>query len=467
MGQVMRGLSSLVLIPIYTTHLAPAEFGLVELLTVVIDFASLLIGGRLGIALFKYYHDATSEEQKRKVVSTALVSASLANLAAIVLIAILSRGAAEWSSVPEGFDTALRVLSITLVLNAFNEVFFSYLRLKERPKAYVAANLLRFVGQLLLNILFIVYLGFGYWGIILAAVISSAILALLFACWLLPRIGITFSREYATSLFLFSFPLVISALGLYYVTLGNRYFLKLYQGLAAVGIYALAHKLGLTFTSLAWGPFATFWNTKQFEYARGPDAHRFFGTVFFYLNFVLIPAAVGVVVLTPHFLRIFATADYAPAIALVPWIVAAAIVQCWTDYLRFGIFHASRNRHLTYGTLISAVLVTLLYVWWIPREGALGAAKASFVALAVRLGYFAAVGCKFFPIDVPWGRFAVLSACFLAAHALLASWSLPDGIAMVVKGGIIVAIAIALAASPLTFPQHRALVTEWLARRRN
>ena len=113
------------------------------------------------------------------------------------------------------------------------------------------------------------------------------------------------------------------------------------------------------------------------------------------------------------------------------------------------------------------MLVTLLYVWWIPREGALGAAKASFAALVVRLGYFAAVGCKFFPIDVPWGRFAVLSACFLAAHALLASWSLPDGIAMVVKGGIIVAIAIALAASPLTFPQHRALVTEWLARRRN
>ena len=73
----------------------------------------------------------------------------------------------------------------------------------------------------------------------------------------------------------------------------------------------------------------------------------------------------------------------------------------------------------------------------------------------------------FLPIDVPWGRFAVLSACFLAAHALLASWSLPDGIAMVVKGGIIVAIAIALAASPLTFPQHRALVTEWLVRRRN
>jgi O-antigen/teichoic acid export membrane protein len=217
-------------------------------------------------------------------------------------------------------------------------------------------------------------------------------------------------------------------LGLYYVTLGNRYFLKLYQGLAAVGIYALAHKLGLTFTSLAWGPFATFWNAKQFEYARGPDAHRFFGTVFFYLNFVLIPAAVGVVVLTPHFLRIFATADYAPAIALVPWIVAAAIVQCWTDYLRFGIFHASRNRHLTYGTLISAVLVTLLYVWWIPREGALGAAKASFVALAVRrLGYFSAVGC-FRSTFV--GRFAVSSV--VLAHACLVSWSLPT-VAMVVK----------------------------------
>ena len=51
-GQALRGLSSLILLPIYTTFLSPAEFGLVELLNIVVDLTALLIGSRIGIGIF-------------------------------------------------------------------------------------------------------------------------------------------------------------------------------------------------------------------------------------------------------------------------------------------------------------------------------------------------------------------------------------------------------------------------------
>ena len=454
------------MLPLYATHLAPAEFGLAELVTVVVDFAALFSGGRLGIGIFKYYEAADTRERKRTVVSTALISACVTNLLAMLLIWALSPTLSGWMAAPRGFSSGLRVLSVTLLLNAVNEVFFSYLRLTDRPVVYVAASVSRLIGQLLLSILFIAHLGLGYWGIIYAALISSGALTLVFAISLLPRVGLTFSGGYAAKLWTFSLPIVVASLGMYYVTLGNRYFLNLYHGLAAVGIYALAYKFGLTFLSLVWSPFATFWNTKQFAYAREPEAHRLFGTLFLYLNLILIPAAVGMTVLAPHFLHLFTSAQYAATAALVPWVVAASLLQCWTDYLRFGIFHSGKTLHMAYGTVVTVALITILYEWWIPLEGALGAAKATFVAFVLRLGYFAVVGNRFFRIEVPWGRLAVTSGVFLGVFLFLSSWPLPDRTALLVKASVVLVITALLASSPILPAEHRKLALQWLLRRR-
>ena len=464
-GQVLRGLSSLILLPLYTTHLRPADFGLVELASVVIDLATLLFGGRLGIGLFKYYEEAGTAHGRRTVISTALVSAFFTNLFAIACLWLASSTLTAWADAPQGFESALRILALALVFNAVNEVFFAYLRLEDRPIAYVVASFVKFASQLALSIWLIAGLGLGYWGIVVATLVSSAALTLYFAIRLLPHIGIAFDRVWAVKLLTFSLPIVLSALGMYYVTLGNRYFLNLYHGLAAVGIYALAYKFALTYLSLVWAPFATFWNTKQFAYAREPQAPKLFGTLFLYLNFILLPAAVGMTVLAPHFLQAFTSPEYASAAALVPWVVGTALLQCWTDYLRFGIFHAGKTLHLAYGTFATAALVTALYWWWIPPAGALGAAKATFAAFCFRLVYFAIVGRRFFRIEVPWSRVAALAGAFLAIYAVLVKWLMSDGLALLVKPLVIAAATALLASTPLVLPRHRRVALGWLLRR--
>lgn len=458
-GKALRGLASFVMLPIYTRYLAPADYGLVELLNVITDLTALLIGSRVAVGIFKYYSDAPTPATKRQVIATALLLLIVANAIGVFVLWLGTDIIATLLSAPEGFGMALRAFAFTLVLAAINEVFFAYLRILDRPIAYVLTNFIKLVVQLGLNVLFIVYMEMGYWGIIWGSLLSSLLLTLLFGVWLGPSVGVGVSREYATKLVSFSLPIIVASLGMYYITFGDRYFLKHFQGLAAVGVYALAYKFGFLLFSLVWSPFSTYWSAKQFDYARQADAPRLFGQVFFYANLLLLVAAAGVVALVPHFIRQFAAADYWSAIDVVPWIVAAYVLQCWTEYVRFGIFHTAQTRHLAYGTLLTAVLISLLYWYWIPREGIVGAAKATLVAFLVRFAYIWFVSQRLFPMDIPWGRVAILAVYLSGVCIALGFWSLPDLLAMALKSIVVLLAALLLMLTPMIEVDHRALMS--------
>ena len=136
----------------YTHYLTPADYGLVELLSSIIELASLVMGLRVGAAIFKFHADAQSAEEKRRVLSTALTLLLIANILGAGCIQVSSATLAQWLAAPPGFDAALRLFSLTLVISALNETFFAYLRIEDRSIAYVATSAAKFFLQLVLNI---------------------------------------------------------------------------------------------------------------------------------------------------------------------------------------------------------------------------------------------------------------------------------------------------------------------------
>ncbi len=461
-GQLLRGLSSLLLLPLYTHYLLPADYGLVELLSSIIELASLLMGLRVGAAIFKFHADARTVEDKRRVLSTALSLLLIANIIGAALIQVFSATLAHWLAGPAGFDTALRLFSLTLVVSAFNETFFACLRIEDRSLAYVASSAAKFFLQLVLNIVLIGGFGLGYWGIIWASLISSVLLALGFAIWLLPAVGFGIDRDRAASFVRFSLPIMVSSLGMYYISFGNRFFLKAYDSFEALGVYALAYKFGLTFSNLFWSPFAMFWAARQYEYASEPGSGEFFGKVFLYANLVLLPAAVGVIVLTPPFLHLVSKPAYWGAIELVPWVVGASLLLCWADFFRIGMLRAARTEYIAYGTAGTALLITILFVLWIPRHGPLGVAWATFVAFAFRFVYTLAVGQRFFLVKVPWPKLVLAVIYFATVCVALLLLPLADASALAVRAALLGLASAAVLVTPLVDRAHRIAIHAWV-----
>ena len=266
LGTMLRGISSFILLPLYTTYLTVGDYGLIELLSVVLDLAVLLLGARVAVGVFKFYSDAADSKSKAKVIGTAMLLLIAVNLLAIFIIYLFTDTIVHLLDAPDNFGVALRVFSVSLLFAACNEIYFAYLRIDDKPVQYVAMNFIKLILQIALNIFFIVYLEKGFWGIILGAVISNLVVTIIFTVKLMPRIGFGFGLDQCKNLINFSWPIIVSSIGMYYITFGDRYFIQHYHTIETVGIYALAYKFGFMLFALIWVPFSTYWSANQFDH---------------------------------------------------------------------------------------------------------------------------------------------------------------------------------------------------------
>src|SRR5690606_28299422 len=87
-GSIAQNIVGFIMLPIYTTHLSPADYGAVSLIMFALSLIELLFGARLGHALPKFFHDRKSLSEKNSLVSSALylmASASIATTIALML----------------------------------------------------------------------------------------------------------------------------------------------------------------------------------------------------------------------------------------------------------------------------------------------------------------------------------------------------------------------------------------------
>ena len=255
LGNILRNGVSIIMLPIYTRFLTPADYGIIELLSMLIDFVSIILGMRMGEAIFRFYCNAATNSDRNSVISTSLLLSVLLNGVGMVMVLLFSEPLAQLLFGDAGLVRYVQLFSLTLLLQAFIEIPLIYIRAQQRPWLFVGFSLFKLMLQLGLNIYLVVVKGMHVEGVIYSALISGGIMACLLFAYTLVSTGIRFSYRMSAKLVRFSVPLMLASVGSFYLTFGDRYYLRLYGDLADVGIYALGYKFGFMLIILIWDPF--------------------------------------------------------------------------------------------------------------------------------------------------------------------------------------------------------------------
>src|SRR5207245_11216684 len=72
-GIILSKAVAFIMLPVYTHYLTPADYGLLQLVDMVLEVASIVAGSRLGAGIFRYYHKANTPGTRRAAPSTALI----------------------------------------------------------------------------------------------------------------------------------------------------------------------------------------------------------------------------------------------------------------------------------------------------------------------------------------------------------------------------------------------------------
>jgi O-antigen/teichoic acid export membrane protein len=382
-GIVAGKLASVLLLPIYTHYLAPADYGVLELLEISSSVIATLVALRLSDAFF-YFDSQSGENRRRTVLMTAYLGGGLAGIAVGLggwfCSAFLSRLVFGTEEYTPGFQ----LVSLGTALAFVQEIGFAHLRVLNKSQAFLAIQVGRLAVQAGTSVLFLAH-GDGYLGVQKGAVIASLSACLVFVPYALVSHRAAVDLALLRSLFRYAAPLGVSGVAMLFVHFGDRWFLQRSASLSALGLYSLAYK-GAMVVGYAQLAFDTYWNAQMFAILKEGKGSSMYVRLCTYYALALMTAAVVLTALARPGVLLLTPPAFHPAIVYIPLLAGAYVVRGLADYVRSPLLVENRPGLTARVILWTAGICLVLYATLIPPFKAWGAVAAtglSFVAMAI------------------------------------------------------------------------------------
>jgi len=318
-ASVVSGLLALVTIPLYTSVLTRAEYGLAESVLVFIILASILLRAGLGEAIVRMWFDEGDEAARRRLARTVTATVLTASTAVALLGALV---AGPLARALLGVDDATLMRLALLGLWAFTnlEVAYALLRVQERRRAYLCASLANVLLTVALTVVLVVGLDGGARGYVAGNYVASAVV-LLGVWWALRgAVGLRPKGGLLRPLLRFGAPTVPADASVFALNVIDRAYLLRVESLTAAGLYAFAVKLA-TVVIIAVRAFQLAWPPLVHSVRDDERAGRFYAavTTWYVVATGLVVAALFL--LGRWFARLLAgDPSYVEAAPALPWV---------------------------------------------------------------------------------------------------------------------------------------------------
>lgn len=397
------------LIPLYTHYIPPTDYGILELLDISVNVIGMFVGMGLVSAVARFYYKYELEDERNKVVSTALLSMIVLATGMLLLswpfaetIASLVLGQAHLSKY-------VQISLATFALNAIIEIPLTYIRAQERSVLFSVVALSRLAFSLVLNVYFVVSLEFGILGILYSGLITSIIFSLVLVFMCLKDVGFKFERQLCWAMISFGAPLILNSFGMFIINFGDRFFLKETATLATVGVYSLGYKLGMSFIAVLIGqPFFMIWSVRCFSIVKEEGGLFKYGRIFsLYASFIFC-FWLAITAFSFELMYIIAPVGYFEAYKLFPIIALGYVFRSISDFFCGAFMIARKTQYIGYISIVVTIYCIANYLFFIPRYLAMGAAIATlstFIFMVLINWYFAG---KVLAVDYSIKRLIVL-----------------------------------------------------------
>lgn len=423
-GTILRRLTGLVMLPIYTRYLTPADYGVVELLGMAIEVASILIGLRISQAMFRYYILAETENDKHIIVSTVLFTVTATSCFGAVLLFIASETLSQVIFGSAEYIFEFQLFAFTLVTNAVIAVGLSYLRAKQNPMLFVAINVATLTLQVCLNVVFVVMLEMHVTGVVYSALISGVIVSAGLALYVLMNVGMHYSSEVAITLVKFVAPLILASMGAFYVAYADKYFLRVFGSLNEVGLYSLAARLS-SILATVFEAFNMSWAADRFEIVKKKNANVIYEQTFRLLNVVIIVVGTGLGLFANDFFRVMTSPDFYSAGYIVPVLVYAVISHIYTVFCNFGALYRDKTSIMAEAAWVKAIAASIGYIALIPYFGVYGAATTLALCGFIEFVWVYRKSMRLYDMGLHWGPIVIMNVA--AIVCLFIGLSMPEG----------------------------------------
>ena len=402
LGGLVSRILAVLLLPLYTSYLAPGSFGRVEILTSASAVAVIVLRMGISTAFFRFYFDHKDAARRLAVVRTSfwftMTMATIGLVLCLVFAGSVSR-ALQLGHHPE----LVRAGAIGFWAQMNFEQITSLFRVEERSIAFAIASIANVLITIGSTVVLVVVFHKGALGLLVGNFIGTLCVYVVLLAYRREQLGLQFDRELFRGMQRFGLPLVPSALALWAINFVDRLFVAGYKGDGEVGVYSAAVKIASVIT-FAMFAFRTAWPAFAYSIDDDRDAKRAYSFVLTYLLVIASWLALGLGALAPWLTQAMTDPRYQRAEKGIALLAFAGAVYAGYTVLAIGSGRARRTQFNWVITGVGAAVNVGLIVWLVPRYGMVGAAIATVAAYVVLFVGMTLYAQHVYPVSYQWRR---------------------------------------------------------------
>lgn len=471
-GSVIALVGGVILLPVYTRALTPAEYGLLETVLRFVNVCMVVAFLGLRQGYVRFFFDHKTDEWHKTLTSTTIIGVIAISTA--IMFPLIAVGSIIARRFGVGFEeltpAASALLALWLAFEATYLLGLAFLQVGFKSRQFMFAQCARVVTLLGLNYSFLHFMGLGLKGALLgnllASILSGGIAAMFFIKWT----GIRMSTPTLKEMVSFGLPFIPTAVFAYVISNADRLSVIHFGMVASLGLLSLASKLGDMALSLFATPIENIWMPYAFAVRDEPDGPAKIGKLYTrYAAFSLL-IVVLISLGAPLAIRILATSGYQDASQLVPIVAIGCLftnLSCLSD---IGILIAKKTKLKPYVFACTAIVAVILQLAFTPIAGVVGAVVATTLTTMVHYIVISTVAARYYRFTANPRDFLSMTlgagAAFFAGKWVMALLPSIAGDILSILVGVIVYCLVVLQTRVVTVPEVLDALRQLLRKKR-
>ena len=335
LGESLRSITGIVLIPIYTRYLTPTDYGQLELLNITVSIMLIIGFQGIGVAFLKSYSEVDkNNESLINLVSTSYFYILFSSLTICSLMFLFSNDINTFLfGEHKAPDLFIKLISISIFSSLVSYIPFHLFRAELQSVKYIYISLANLLMQLSFNIIFVTKLKLGVKGILLGNVVSGIIALLITTLCIRRYLRFKISGKILKDLLSLGIPLVFATLSYLVMQSADRYLLQRLGSLEELGLYSLGLRFTSFLTFFVINPFNLAWGPLSFQIAIKENGKDIFRKVITYFFLCLCILGAIIIIWAPAIIKIVVGETFWNASNIVlPLIYAMYLAVLWYRY---------------------------------------------------------------------------------------------------------------------------------------
>ena len=385
-GHIITRLVTFLLLPLYTNHFTPEEYGIVALFYTFVPLLNIVVRYGMGAAFLKNYVPAEKKE-RIEIMTNVIFSLFISGIPFLVLFYFFRE---DLSFVFFGVSNPSYIVIMAMII--FFDTIWSIpmlsLRAENRPHLFILLSFLNVGITLICNLVFIIIFKQNISSIFISNLIASSTIFILVLPYIYQKFKFSsLSIVKWKKILSFAFPFLPAGLFAMVMEVADRYILKLLTDLETVGIYNAGYKIGVLMLlvvngfNMGWQPYFL---EKNFD-SRNEIYPRINSIVLAILGFIWIFLLFWAddLIKTSFFGLTFFGSDFFESLNIIPWVGLGYFFYGFYHLQTPGVFLKNRPKYAAWTRLFGAISNIVLCFYFIPIFGAIGAAYATCISFGL------------------------------------------------------------------------------------